>query len=108
MKIEMRKEMVDPLQMMAMHEIHYGRAKGYARLMDMGRSFPPVVAVRYDDRIMPLDGHHRLTAAKIRGCRMAAWVIDGDDFEALCERFRTDGRGHPDMMLINMCVEMDQ
>ena len=105
--LSMIRTQIKPGAFFGVHAVSDAVAMSYARLMRAGRSFPPVVVVRYDERVMPLDGHHRLTACKINGMPCDAWEMDGDQFEELCERFRTAGRGDPDMMLILMADAME-
>lgn len=53
----------------------------YVRAMLKGEVFPPVVVARYGDSVMPLDGHHRLTACRALGRECDALECDGEAFE---------------------------
>ena len=99
---------IGPSDWFGVHEVCERRAAGYARLMQMGRRFPPVVVVDYDGCAMPLDGHHRLTASKQIGRPHRAVIFNGDWFEDQCIRRKDAGRNPPDSVLIALADRMDR
>lgn len=108
MKTPIKRGLVAPDAWFPVHSVLPGRARGYARLMARGRDFAPVVVVDYEGQAMPLDGHHRLTAAGMLSRPFPAWCIDGEWFEAICERRRRDGRPEPDSILVRLAERLEQ
>lgn len=70
------------------HEIDAEKVAALVRFMRRGGRIKPVVVVRFDDKVMPIDGHHRLAAAAKLGRLLEAWVVPGDKFDALDLRCR--------------------
>lgn len=99
---------VTPDGWFGVHAVSNAVATAYSRLMQRGRCFPPVVVVDYGDSMMPLDGHHRLTAAKMLGRDHAAVIVDGEWFEDQCIRRKDQGRDPPDAVLIALADRIDR
>lgn len=58
-----------------------------------GGRVPPVVVATYAGAALPLDGHHRLTAAHELGMELDAWVVSGGAFDRLCTQVE-DAEAH--------------
>lgn len=71
---------IEPL-FFGQHEIDEAKARHYAKLMLGGTVFPPAPVARYGDRVLPIDGHHRLRAYQIIGQRADVWECDGDAYD---------------------------
>lgn len=56
--------------------------------LQYGGCIPPVVVVLYGQTMMPIDGHHRLAAARKMNRAISAWVISGREFDKLDVRCR--------------------
>lgn len=63
------------------NQIDPDKVAHYASRMVAGEKFPPVVVAKYGDSYMPIDGHHRMSAAALLGERIDAYVVGGRAFE---------------------------
>lgn len=66
------------------HEIDPTKARHYFEKLSQGEKPPPAVVARYGDEVMPIDGHHRLWAAREFGRLCDVWECDGEAFEDYC------------------------
>lgn len=80
----LRRVMLAPGSFFSQHEIETGKMARYAAAMKAGETFPPVVVARYGEKVMPIDGHHRLAAAAAVNVSCDAWECDGEEFEDFC------------------------
>ena len=100
-KLNAKRRWIPPGCFFAQHEIDLDKVYSIECHLRDGGSVPPVVAIRYGAKYLPIDGHHRLTAAARLGYSLKAWVIDGDRFESLDQkcRMRDDGKRAEDFIL---------
>ena len=68
----------------AMAEIDPDKVAALVDHLQSGGTVPPVVVARYGDKVMPLDGHHRMEAHRRLQRDIDAWVVDGKAFDRLC------------------------
>lgn len=94
-----------PASFFAQHEIDAAKMTRYTNAMKAGDKFPPVVVVRYGNRVMPIDGHHRLAAATALSIPCEAWECDGEEFEDFCISV---GSAEGDRLLLLAAQEMER
>lgn len=85
------RSMIEPNAYFGQHEINSVKVGRYVAAINRGDVFPPVVAVRYGEKVMPLDGHHRLAAAAVTGTALPALECDGEEFEDFCREAHDAG-----------------
>lgn len=66
------------------HEIEPAKVRRYAQRLKNGEEPPPAIVARYGDEVMPIDGHHRLSAARESGRLCDVWECDGEALEDYC------------------------
>lgn len=80
--------------MFGQHEIDPLKVSQLVEYLRDGGEVAPVVVARYGDRVLPIDGHHRLCAfAEIGATLVDAWVVPGGVFDRLCAAYR-DAESH--------------
>lgn len=94
---------VAPGSFFSQHEIEAAKMCRYAAAMKVGEVFPPVVVVRYGEKVMPLDGHHRLAAAAATDTTLDAIECDGGQFEDFCIAV---GSAEGDRLVLATAAEM--
>jgi hypothetical protein len=82
-----------PAKFFAQVEIDPVKVQALVKHLRSNGEVPPVVVVDYDGEYMPLDGHHRLSAAKVLGIHLEAWVVPGEAFEDLDRDCRDNDNG---------------
>jgi hypothetical protein len=70
------------------NEIDDGKVSALVAHLRSGGKIPPVVSAMYGNDAMPLDGHHRMSASRIVGRDVDAYVVGGDAFDELCSECR--------------------
>ena len=61
------------------------KLKDLVDFMQRGGHVPPVVASRYGEALMPLDGAYRIAAHAELGKEVDAWLISGTSYDKLCD-----------------------
>jgi hypothetical protein len=61
------------------------KLKGLVDFIQRGGRVPPVVAARYGETLMPLDGAYRIAAHAELGKEVDAWLISGTSYDKLCD-----------------------
>ena len=74
----------------AVQEIDWDKVAALRKHLRAGGKVPPVVLARYGDKLMPIDGHHRMAAHDLEAMGHTAWVVPGHQLERLC---RMESRG---------------
>lgn len=82
-------------------EIDRAKVSALVSHMRAGGAVPPVVVVNYGkEGYMPIDGHHRLSAAEALGQDIQAWVVTGRAFEDLDIRCRDEQAGRAEQYIM--------
>lgn len=80
--------------MFGQHEIDLVKVAQLVAHLRGGGEVAPVVVAKYGDRVLPIDGHHRLCAfAEVGAAQVDAWVVAGRVFDRLCALHR-DAESH--------------
>lgn len=87
-KLIAKRQKIPPHSFFSQHEIDLLKVEAIAAHLKAGGSVTPVVAAKYGDEYMPIDGHHRLAAAECLGLSLDAWTVPGTKFEALDQQCR--------------------
>jgi len=80
--VHAERRKINPL-FFAQHEMDLAKVQAIALHVQTGGTVPPVVAVDYGDRYMPLDGHHRMAAHQLLNMMVDAFVVPGSAFDNL-------------------------
>lgn len=87
--------------MFGQHEIDLSKVARLVAHLRSGGEVPPVVVAEYGDKVLPIDGHHRLSAFGEMGwSTVDAWVVSGQAFDRLCAAHR-DAESHIDCGGVN-------
>lgn len=90
MPLQAERRMIYP-RLCAIAEIDSAKVDALEIHLAAGGSIPPVVVAMYGESVMPIDGHHRLSAAARLGLNIDAWTVSGRAFDALDCRLQDRG-----------------
>ncbi len=82
--IHARHMLVAPV-LATLSDLESEKLKGLVEFMQRGGQVPPVVAARYGETLMPLDGAYRIAAHAELGRQVDAWLISGTSYDKLCD-----------------------
>lgn len=90
-KLIAQRSKIPPHSFFCQNEIDAAKVDALVDHLRNGGTVPPVVAAKYGDEYMPIDGHHRLSAAERLEMTSDAWTVSGEKFETLDEQCRIAG-----------------
>jgi len=95
--IHAERRKIDP-DFFAQHEIDWAKVHAIAIHLQKGGTVPPVVAIDYGERFMPLDGHHRMAAHQLLNMMVDAFVVPGPAFDNLEIECPADARAEDQVL----------